>query len=57
MSNRIKPSIAAERPLLVPCRGCMVSCVFITKCDGASWRMTDSVVATCLEQAGEKTKS
>ncbi len=57
MSNITAPLKIAERPLLAPCRGCMANCIFITKCDGAPWRMTDLVVVACLKQAEKKTKS
>ncbi|GEM_PF-1372913 len=35
----------------MPCRGCLTSCIFISKCEGKPWRMTAPTIAICLKQA------
>jgi hypothetical protein len=35
----------------VPCRGCTADCIYISKCEGKPWRMTNSTVLTLLEKA------
>ena len=36
---------------LVPCRGCSADCIYISKCEGKPWRMTESTVSTLLEKS------
>jgi len=36
---------------LVPCRGCTADCIYLSKCEGKPWRMTNSTVLTLLEKS------
>lgn len=36
---------------IVPCRGCTADCIYISKCEGKPWRMTDSTILTLLEES------
>lgn len=38
----------------IPCRGCVADCMFISKCEGKLWRMTDLTTAACLEAGRDK---
>lgn len=42
-ANAVTPS--------VPCRGCTTDCIYLSKCEGKPWRMTDSTVLTLLEKS------
>jgi hypothetical protein len=60
MKGEIYMSKVTERPKLldnvrrIPCRGCVANCIFISKCEGKPWRMSDSTIALCREQIAKE---
>lgn len=36
---------------LIPCRGCTADCIYISKCEGKPWRMTNATVSELLERS------
>jgi len=34
---------------VVPCRGCLADCIYITKCEGKPWRMTESTILKAVK--------
>ncbi|MFT7235742.1 MAG: hypothetical protein ACI9QV_001327 [Methylophagaceae bacterium] len=47
----IMPPSRIEISARIPCRGCFSACPYISKCEGKPWRMSESTIEFCLEQA------
>jgi hypothetical protein len=50
-SSASTPEKAKNVNTLVPCRGCVVDCIYISKCEGKPWRMAETTVLTLVKQS------
>jgi len=43
-SSASTPEKTNAEKRFVPCRGCLADCIYIVKCEGKPWRMTESTI-------------
>lgn len=36
---------------VTPCRGCLIDCIYISKCEGKLWRISDATLLALLEES------
>lgn len=49
-SSSTQKNAKGVNPLL-PCRGCVTDCSYISKCEGKPWRMTEAATLTLVKQS------